>query len=713
MSAYKTPGVYVEEIVKFPPSVAQVETAIPAFIGYTETAKKKEDNDLIMKPTRITSMLEYEQIFGFADKETSIGVKITDTKVGGVPNRDILVTPPSKPSPFKMYYNLQMYFANGGGPCYIVAVNTYAGAIQKNSATPVLLGDEDEDLVGGLTEVAKVDEPTLLIFPDATSLNVDADFYGLYNKALAQCEKLQDRFTILDTYSDKEYDSKKPVEAFRSGISSIKNEIKYGAAYFPYINTILNYRTSNEDITITHINRDNPAAQNLITDQLNTINTTIAGKVNTVINATPGPNFSGSLADVYNYLYGSSDLNLNGSGTPASNVPNFDVPKPQTLVDKVKQLIADVDEVLDLKKSANKEANAAISALQDEAGTAADIADIQAQLTAFNNAFKSGSNEVETVNTALEKLANSLQKAIDDNSTTKIENLIHKNSSNILKEVEKLVTAAAIASPLPAAGSNSIFDNVVSTFGTLRTAIIDDPATVNILENIALDTNNGELHGRDLASIEQLDNATYHQILAEIDAMPLPLPPSSTMAGIYAKVDADRGVWKAPANVSLNYVIEPTVQISHDDQKDLNVDTVAGKSVNAIRAFAGKGNLVWGARTLAGNDNEWRYVSVRRFFNMAEESIKKATEQFVFEPNNKNTWVRVKAMVDNFLTQQWRAGALAGPTPEKAFYVSVGLGETMTAQDILEGNMIIEIGMAVVRPAEFIILKFSHKMQEA
>jgi hypothetical protein len=210
-----------------------------------------------------------------------------------------------------------------------------------------------------------------------------------------------------------------------------------------------------------------------------------------------------------------------------------------------------------------------------------------------------------------------------------------------------------------------------------------------------------------------VDNATYNRILTAIGNLPLELPPSSAMAGIYARVDSTRGVWKAPANVSVNYVVRPSLQVTHDDQKDLNVDTVAGKSINAIRSFTGKGVLVWGARTLAGNDNEWRYISVRRFFNMAEESIKKATEQFVFEPNDKNTWVRVKAMIDNFLTSQWRAGALAGPTPDKAFYVKVGLGETMTAIDILEGYMIIEIGMAVVRPAEFIILKFSHKMQEA
>ena len=125
------------------------------------------------------------------------------------------------------------------------------------------------------------------------------------------------------------------------------------------------------------------------------------------------------------------------------------------------------------------------------------------------------------------------------------------------------------------------------------------------------------------------------------------------------------------------------------------------------------GTLIWGARTLAGNDNEWRYIPVRRFFNMVEESVKKATSQFVFEANDANTWGRVRAMIENFLVLQWKAGALAGAKQEHAFFVRVGLGQTMTAQDILNGYMNVEIGLAVVRPAEFIILKFSHKMQES
>ncbi len=153
--------------------------------------------------------------------------------------------------------------------------------------------------------------------------------------------------------------------------------------------------------------------------------------------------------------------------------------------------------------------------------------------------------------------------------------------------------------------------------------------------------------------------------------------------------------------------------VTHEEQAGLNIDATSGKSINAIRYFSGKGNIVWGARTLAGNDNEWRYVPVRRLYIFIEESVKKATEFVVFEPNDANTWLRVKTMIENFLSSLWRDGALAGAKPEDAFFVKVGLGQTMTALDILEGRMNIEIGLAAVRPAEFIILKFSHKLQES
>lgn len=215
-----------------------------------------------------------------------------------------------------------------------------------------------------------------------------------------------------------------------------------------------------------------------------------------------------------------------------------------------------------------------------------------------------------------------------------------------------------------------------------------------------------------LAALKLANPAIYATIRNALGRFSVILPPAAAVAGIYATVDRTRGVWKSPANESLASVRALTVRIDQDLNDAMNVDST-GKSINALRFFSGKGFLVWGARTLAGNDNEWRYVSVRRFFNMVEESTRKATEPFVFEPNDAGTWVRVRAMIENFLTVQWRAGALAGAKPEDAFYVRVGLGATMTAQDILEGRMIVEIGMAVVRPAEFIVLRFSHKMQES
>lgn len=189
-------------------------------------------------------------------------------------------------------------------------------------------------------------------------------------------------------------------------------------------------------------------------------------------------------------------------------------------------------------------------------------------------------------------------------------------------------------------------------------------------------------------------------------------PPSGAVTGAYVAVDRQRGVWKAPANVALRGVPAPATSFTGAQIDALNIDTKAGKSINAIRAFVGKGVLIWGARTLAGNDNEWRYVSVRRFCIMVEESLKKATERVVFEPNDANTWTKVRGMIENYLTQKWRAGALAGAKAENAFFVKCGVGQTMAPQDVLEGRLIVEIGLAVVRPAEFTILRFSHKMQE-
>jgi uncharacterized protein len=472
MADYKTPGVYIEEIPKLPPSIASVETAIPAFIGYTDRAQWRAPDDLTNKPWRISSLLEYEQYFGLADPEKlgTLSVTIKQSprlEINAGVNEDTR-------SKFLMYYSLQMFFANGGGPCWIISVDNYTN--EGGVINPVKLKD-------GLGHAAKINEITLLLFPDAVNLTTETDYYDVHSAAIQQCVALQDRFVIMDVYHlpDNAEVWNLDTKLFRDTLSGTTDDLKYAAAYFPRISTGVDYSYKT-------------------------------------------------------------------------------------------------------------------------AGTT------------------------------------------DDN------------------------------------------DAVVAVVG------FPDAAT--------------------LAELKGKNNPFYFLAKNAIQNIRMLLPPSSAMAGIYAKVDSLRGVWKAPANVNIENAIEPQYLITALEQQDLNVDVVAGKSINVIRKFEGRGPaIVWGSRTLAGNSNEWRYIPVRRFFNMVEESTKNATEQFVFEPNDRNTWIRVKAMITNYLVQQWKAGALAGPTEREAFYVNVGLGETMTELDILEGRMIIEIGMAVVRPAEFIILRFMHKMQ--
>jgi uncharacterized protein len=204
----------------------------------------------------------------------------------------------------------------------------------------------------------------------------------------------------------------------------------------------------------------------------------------------------------------------------------------------------------------------------------------------------------------------------------------------------------------------------------------------------------------------------FPQVIAEIKQQLNMLPPSGAIAGVYSMVDGSLGVWKAPANVSLNSVISPTVGISNGDQEDLNVD-IQGKAINAIRSFIGEGVLVWGARTLDANSLDWRYISVRRTMIMLEQSIQLAIKAYVFDNNVSTTWVTIKSVIRNFLTSVWKRGGLAGAIPDDAFAVFCGLGETMTGDDILEGILRVTVLVAVTRPAEFIEITFQQQMQKS
>ncbi len=213
-----------------------------------------------------------------------------------------------------------------------------------------------------------------------------------------------------------------------------------------------------------------------------------------------------------------------------------------------------------------------------------------------------------------------------------------------------------------------------------------------------------------LAELKKQNSELYAQVIQAIkqkiaDNKKL-IPASAVMAGVYCATDANRGVWKAPANVVLSGISDVAERLSNSEQSTINQ-----KGINAIRYFSNKGFVVWGARTLQDDDN-WRYIPVRRLFNAAERDIKQAMRFAVFEPNSQPTWERVRSAIDNYLHQLWQQGALAGNSPQEAYFVQIGQGVTMSDTDIKQGKMVVKVGMAAVRPAEFIILQFSQNVAQ-
>jgi hypothetical protein len=197
--------------------------------------------------------------------------------------------------------------------------------------------------------------------------------------------------------------------------------------------------------------------------------------------------------------------------------------------------------------------------------------------------------------------------------------------------------------------------------------------------------------------------AFYYPWLEIIDAeagVKRKIPPGGFVAGIYARSDNERGVHKAPANEVVRGIVGLEFDITKGQQ-----DTLNPKGVNVIRKFPGRGIRVWGARTLASN-SLWKYINVRRLFIFVEDSVFRGTQWVVFEPNNEQLWARVKQTITQFLTTVWRTGALMGLTPEEAFFVKVDR-TTMTQDDIDNGRLIVIVGLAPTKPAEFVIFRFT------
>ncbi len=622
MADYKTPGVYIEEISKSTPSAAQVATAIPIFIGYTEKATKSGTN-IKNQPTYISSLLEYNEYFGAGYIPQTIEVVLDGSNS---------VESVSFDKQFYLYDSVRMFFANGGGQCAILSVGHYPEDI------------DFEKISSGIKISKKENLPTIIMLPDAMLLPSKEEAYSLQQEALLLCQKLKDRVAVLDIFDGHKSldDLDDVIENFRSGIGI--NALQFGAAYYPWIQSLYKTEVSFKNVVFKDAK----------------------GKVINLedIVSTPQPvlNFKSAIADfdaVKSYVAAQSNLD--------AKLSQFDKKAANTkgeIAHKIGILKAAGQELYQLRDS--KLTNPVVkNELQQKTNNNSVFATIIRGLYAVDTAVKGGAINPKTEFTDLNLSATSANEEL----------------AGIKEEGPQVAAARPIVDALA-----ENFKKLVSALN-IDASEIEDQLDKAVYENVAL----------------------YKIAVGKIYQEAAKLPPSGAIAGVYSQVDDNRGVWKAPANVSLSNTVRPWVEIDNDQQENLNVDPVGGKSINAIRAFPGQGNLVWGGRTLAGNDSEWRYISVRRFFNMAEKTLKQASAWAVFEPNTEMTWIRIRAMMNNFLTNLWKAGALMGASPDEAFFVNVGLGTTMTEADILEGRLIIEVGMAVVRPAEFVIIKFSHK----
>ncbi|MBW8327049.1 MAG: phage tail sheath subtilisin-like domain-containing protein [Prolixibacteraceae bacterium] len=645
-TTYKTPGVFVEEIPKLPPSVAQVETALPAFVGYTNKADEIAPGDLINKPKRIGSLVEFEQFYG-----TGPSPEVTEVNIDSNNN----FTSATVKNTFFMYDSLRMFYANGGGDCYIVSVG------KSEKATTI----SKSNFTTGIDELRKEDAPTIILFPDAATLG-NSELAEVQQAALLQCADLGDRVGLFDVKQDDPLGTN-----FRNNIGI--NNLKYGAVYSPWL------------------------------------------KVN--------------LPKAIKYTDVKSVIKRAGISVPLSGLTS-DV-EVQGLITELEQAYADVANI----ETKTKVLSPPNGVLSD--GFSSLVAAFNAPLGNTNGNLKNIFDYFVSIGNQIQLLANGVAPNIltHPDFLADVKAGITSNFDPLFAKIKALNFEAIADITVALAGSDFTALTVgswpltVAAAAPVAPGLIDETndnnrriAAVNLLQPLFDELNTAYLNlivNAGNAYTKTLDDSlvlvfpVYKNIINGVSKSMTVMPPSGAVAGVYAQVDRTRGVWKAPANVSLNNVLAPATVFTATQLDNLNVDAVAGKSVNAIRYFTGKGTLVFGSRTLAGNDNEWRYVPVRRFFNMVEESCKKSTEPFVFEPNDANTWVKIQGMIENFLTTLWRQGALQGVKPEHAFYVAVGLGKTMTSLDILEGRLIVEIGMAVVRPAEFIILRFSHKLAES
>jgi phage tail sheath protein FI len=686
-TAYYTPGVYIEEVDKGTKPIQGVSTSVTAFIGFTAKAEKVQEDgittrSILGEPTLVTNWGQFERMFGSYHRDAYLP------------------------------YAVRGFFDNGGTRCYVISIR----AMDAHRAQVVVYGEDKRS--GRKTPVLLV--RAAAAGPDGDAISVSVQPVGQVGEdPMTDKQKLKQpfRLTVHGAPAAAEASPASPEDKRRTDlrrkVNDLKAQVDAATQEAAQIQEELNKeQAADKQAELKKKLEEAAKKQAGLKEKLDTAQKELnaaesAGALEFTLEDLPFVEDERALRRAFEtYERMHKPNNRNGSGSERPN--GADKPKPGSFFDQRTRKLP--VEVWKLNKQ-GREAAIWPSPTEQPAKLAGGAWQFDFELLSVLRE----SEPLDTITQATDQAA-----LVIGNAT-----LLHQGGEpqrkgfdglfafdevnmvcapDLMKAYEVLGTEKA-----KIAEADTIVKSVQESILTFCRkahypfAILDAPSRFNVQEVAEWRMN---LPGGDTPH-----GALYYpwiKIADPFDARrQIEIPPCGHIAGIYARSDSQRGVHKAPANELVGGAVDLRLNVTKNEQELLNPI-----GVNCIRAFPGRGIRVWGARTLSMTDPAWRYINVRRLFSYVEASIERSTQWVVFEPNDHVLWAKVRRDVSAFLRTVWLSGALFGQTPEEAYYVKCD-AETNSPELRDLGQMVCEIGMAPVKPAEFVIFRFSQWTSDA
>lgn len=664
MSKFKVPSLFIKEIALLPRIISDVKTSIPVFIGYTKKITDDNGRSLVHRPVKLKYYSTYVDKFGTNSDLTNIKVEL---------DANNNVTGSSGELKYYLSSSVRHFFKNGGEECYIISCGKYGSEIKLDS------------MIESLSKVTELDEPSLIAIPDALKLE-NKELYKLYRDTLKVCSETGDKFAVLNLKETEGW--RKGCVEFRENMGS--ENLNFGAAYSPHLTTSVDInpgfdlisnsiRKKGRRVELEELAHD---AENLgRIYSLKEIYTDI-DKIERDIKNHMKLSESEILSEGFSKVHLKFLINCK-SELEKSNPDHFDILFQFSQL--VYQVYGTLEALIDKWNSAQYKFSTRWLKDLIESTTASSLIDGIAKL---NGNLKDASQKIGT---------DSLNEVYK--TTFKWESVLIKH---LCADVIRLDSYYLHTNPK---NSGEYIENMRSA--SYKISEVEN-TVLQVIELIRKELNNAAIREERF-----LENGmpVYKDVKEKIKNSIVSLPPSGAVCGAYAQTDKAKGFWRAPANITLKNVEGLSKDIGISEQQFLYIDSIGGKSVNPIREFDKTGRVIWGARTLAGNNPKLKYIPIQRAIMIIEKSIFRGTLWVMFEPNNSETWLKVSKTVQDYLNAKYKIGMLQGLKPEHAYFVKSGLGTTMTAEDIKEGRIVIEYGVALLRPSEFFTGRIVHKIQ--